>query len=302
MSNRDRPRGPGFQSMVCAVDFSPQSSAALQAAVEFVGRNGGHLTALWVENPLLDASAAAAGYSMPLLRKSTLAQLQRVMQRVASPARLSDDAWSVDMVVGQPAPAIAAFARKVDADLIVMGTHGRRGPAAWFFGSVTEAVLRRAPVPVLAVPRGRRRAGQEALTRGILGAIELGSHARGDARRMARVARQIGAPLTLLHVVPMTSVLRLIASQLKRQDDRRLTTARARLAAIAKSVRCSSRVVLGYPDEEIPAVALDAKAGLIVLALRRGRGLFGPRQGTTTYRVLCRSTVPVLALPPHKQR
>jgi hypothetical protein len=71
---------------------------------------------------------------------------------------------------------------------------------------------------------------------------------------------------------------------------------------IAKSVRASAGVVLGYPDEEIPAAALDAGAGLILLALRRGRGIFGRRQGTTTYHVLCGSPVPVLALPPRYVR
>jgi nucleotide-binding universal stress UspA family protein len=132
----------------------------------------------------------------------------------------------------------------------------------------------------------------------MLGAIELGPHDRRDARRMAHVARIIGAPLTLLHVVPRVPGPPFLAPQLEHQDRTRFEAARERLARIAKSVRASGRAVRGYPDEEIPAVALDAKAALIVLALRRGRGLLSRRQGTTTYHVLCGSTVPVLALPP----
>jgi nucleotide-binding universal stress UspA family protein len=288
-----------FESVLCAVDFTPPSSAALQAAAGVVSRSGGHLTALCVEDPLLGAGASAVGYNTTLLRKSTIAQLQRLMHRVVP--ELPPDAWSVASVLGRPAAAILAFARRNNADLIVLGTNGRRGPAKFFFGSVAEAVLRRAqsPVlPVLIVPRGRPRRARKTAPTVILGAIDLGPNDRSDARSMADVARRLGAPLTLLHVVPRVAGPPFLAPQLERHDRQRFEAARARLTGIAKSVKASARVVLGYPDEEIPAAALDAEAGLIVLALRRGRGIFGRRQGTTTYHVLCGSPVAVLALPP----
>ena len=110
----------------------------------------------------------------------------------------------------------------------------------------------------------------------------------GDAR----------AALTLLHVVPITPGPPWFAPQLERHDQSRLTAAQVRLDTLAESVRAQGRVVLGRPNEEIPAVALDAHASVIALVLRRGRGIFGPRRGTTTYHVLCGTTVPVLALPP----
>jgi nucleotide-binding universal stress UspA family protein len=54
--------------------------------------------------------------------------------------------------VGTPYKAIVDAAVDRGVDLIVMSTHGRRGLAHMFIGSVTERVLRRAPCPVLAVP------------------------------------------------------------------------------------------------------------------------------------------------------
>jgi hypothetical protein len=57
--------------------------------------------------------------------------------------------------------------------------------------------------------------------------------------------------------------------------------------------------VIGDPAEEIPKVASTLKAGLIVLVLRSGRGLLGPRKGSTTYHVLTTSATPVLAIPEH---
>ena len=303
MADLKRSKKDGFRSIVCAVDFGAQSSATVRAAVDIALRTGGHVTALSVEDPLLGQGAAAVGYNTTLLRKSTLTQLQRLMQRVAVPAGLSPDAWSVDTSLGRPASAIITFARKKNADLIVMGTSGRRGPAKFFFGSTAEGVLRGAPVPVLVVTRDRpSRTERPSPAQHVLGAIELGPTDRGDAKRIARVAAILGAPLTLLHVVPITPGPPWFAPQLEGHDRVRLDAAQARLDTLAKLVGGQSRVALGRPSEEIPAAAIDAKASLVVLALRRGRGLFGPRQGTTTYQVLCGATIPVLALPPTPAR
>ena len=299
MATRERAKTREFRSILCAVDFGPPSTAALQVAADIAVRSGGRVTALCVEDPLLGQGAAAVGYDTSLLRKATLVQLQRLIERVAMPIGLSADKWSLETMLGKPVPTILSFARRMNADLVVMGTDGRRGPGKLFFGSTAEGVLRRSHLPVLVVPRSRPRVkGRGVVARRLLGALELGPDRRGDARRLAAAAAAFDAPLTLLHVVPITPGPPWFAPQLEKHDRARLVAAKASLERLAASVKAQSRVVLGRPNEEIPAVALDARAGAIALILRRGRGLFGPRQGTTTYRVLCGSPVPVLALPP----
>ncbi len=57
-----------------------------------------------------------------------------------------DTAWAIHR--GRPAEEILAAARESGADLIAMATHGRTGVGRLLFGSVAEAVLRHAPVPV----------------------------------------------------------------------------------------------------------------------------------------------------------
>jgi nucleotide-binding universal stress UspA family protein len=302
MPNSPQSPGRGYQSILSAVDFSPQSSAALQMAAELAGQSGGHLTALYVEDVSISLGAAAAGYDKTLLRKSNLNQLERLMDRTARSTSLPLDAWGVESLVGKPETAIVKFATKVSADLIVMGTNGRRGPAKLFFGSVTQAVLRRTTKPVLVVARSRpTRSAAKRHAYPVLAAIELGPNARTDATRMARAAALVGGPLTLVHVVRMPDLLG-TSALLDPHHHRPLKEARKRLKEIADHVGAASRVVLGIPEDEITATAAEMKAGLIVLALRRGRGLFGPRQGTTTYRILCASATPVLALPPIVRR
>jgi len=222
---------------------------------------------------------------------------------VVGPTGLPPDAWSVDTVMGKPAPSIVKFARRIKADLIVAGSNGRRGPAKLFFGSVAQAVLRQAPAPMLVVPRSQpRRTAPKVQTRPILGALELGANEAVDARRMADAAAALSGSLTLLHVIRRVPDLLGTPAQLDPYHHRQLLAARKRIEQIANDVGAASRVVLGIPEDEIAAVASEMNPGFILLVLRRGRGLFRARQGTTTYRVLCASTTPVLALPPKGHR
>lgn len=284
-----------IRSILCAVDFGPQSRAALRSALDLARREGGHVTALHVGNLLFETRAAATGYDTERLRASTLAELRRFVGRLAKGSRVRSGTWSVETLNDRPAEGILAFARSSKADLIVMGTHGRRGSAKLLLGSVAKAVLRRARVPVLVVQGGRPAAlGPR---RRILGAIELGPQDRGDARRIAAAAKKVGGSLTLLHVVSALSSYPSLASRRERQ---RFVAAEARLAKLAREIRADFCVALGEVADRIPAAARSAKADIVVLVLRPRRGLFGARQGTMTYRVLCEAGTPVLALPPRR--
>lgn len=52
---------------------------------------------------------------------------------------------------GEPVDEIILFAQAKGADIIIMGTHGRRGMDRFFFGSVAEKIVRTSPVPVLTI-------------------------------------------------------------------------------------------------------------------------------------------------------
>jgi len=67
--------------------------------------------------------------------------------------RLQGIKYELLTLVGEPAGAVIRTARRLAADVIVMGTHGRRGFSRVFLGSIAEMVLREAPCPVLCVRR-----------------------------------------------------------------------------------------------------------------------------------------------------
>jgi nucleotide-binding universal stress UspA family protein len=85
-------------------------------------------------------------------RLSALAhETQHHLEAIAAPIRALGFDVQVVAQEGHPAEVIDAEVKRVDADLIAMGTHGRSGLKRLFFGSVAERVLPSAPCPVLTV-------------------------------------------------------------------------------------------------------------------------------------------------------
>ena len=138
------------RQVICGADFSKASAKALRAAAAIARQDQGRLVVLFVEDPMLKAAAGAAGDRRASAASSTSALEQfvnKALSRAARPRRLE-----VALAVGDPAGEILKAATRRRADLIVVGTHGIGRVARFLLGSTAEQVLRRARVPVLAVP------------------------------------------------------------------------------------------------------------------------------------------------------
>ena len=140
-----------YRSILCPVDLSATSRGALRAARELADSFDAKLSVLFVDDPLL--SRAALRFDEDEIARKTRAELTRFVQRVIG----ERSKCSYEIVTGKPAEEILKAARRLDADLIVMGTQGNRGPRRLFFGSTADAVLRRSTLPVLVVPPTRAR-------------------------------------------------------------------------------------------------------------------------------------------------
>jgi nucleotide-binding universal stress UspA family protein len=130
---------PTLQTILVPIDGSPPSVAALEHAITLAQDYGAEVQALHVaqeEAPLTPLPDEAAG---------------RAMDAAIDDARtvLGDDRLIFRIVVGDPITEIVEAGQ--DADLIVIGTHGRIGRIASILGSVAEGVVRNAPCPVLTV-------------------------------------------------------------------------------------------------------------------------------------------------------
>jgi nucleotide-binding universal stress UspA family protein len=145
-----------IQHVLVPVDFSPYAEHALEYAVALAKTLHARLTLLHVIEPLplsRDATIAFPHAYLQELESTAQHQLEQVLARAQEAGLHATTA----IVHGVPFQGIVDAAREQQADLIVMGTHGRTGLRHVLVGSVAEKVVRLAPCPVL-VTRGTSEA------------------------------------------------------------------------------------------------------------------------------------------------
>ncbi len=128
------------------IDFSPYSDAALALATSLARDGGGTLVLAHVE--FIPISAAGGEYLYAIPEPPTEELLDKLNHVVPPDSHVMVERR---LLSGDPADAIIRLAESENIDLIVMGTHGRRGLSRLLMGSVAEAVVRAAPCPVLTV-------------------------------------------------------------------------------------------------------------------------------------------------------
>lgn len=141
--------------IVVATDFSEGSEEAVVAAIDLAKEKGAeldilHVLELEVEQYPLGLNHDGDG---PLLE-----YIDRELSRRADLAAKVGLSCVTKVVTGKAADEIVQHARNIGADIIVVGTHGRRGLAHVLLGSVAEQVVRRAACPVLTVPFSKKAA------------------------------------------------------------------------------------------------------------------------------------------------
>jgi nucleotide-binding universal stress UspA family protein len=199
---------------------------------------------------------------------------------------------------GTAPDSILSFAQAQKSDLIVMGTHGRRGFDRLMLGSATDRVMRMAPCPVLAVrepPCDSIAAGQERHYRHHLNRILACTDFSEDSERALNyailTAAEYDAELTLLHVleeVPRPAKTEEATAAATEQLDRLILPERRNTLKIDTAVR------IGKPYREIIRLAMETQTDLVTMGVR-GRGALDLAVfGSTTYRVMQLGPCPVL--------
>ena len=141
-----------YRKILMPADGSPSSELAIEKGLELAKLTGAEVTFLHIlENPLAAGYVAAANmaYSAELyedLRNSANQLLEHVVAMA-----LEKGVTAKGVLVEDVDPVQAIHEAEKDHDLVVMGTHGRRGFNRWMFGSVAGGALRRSTVPYLVV-------------------------------------------------------------------------------------------------------------------------------------------------------
>jgi nucleotide-binding universal stress UspA family protein len=291
-------------SVLCPIDFSNPSRAALRYATAIAERFRTSLTLLTVNDPLL-AEAAEMRAGPEWLPEDSERELRRFFQHTFEHRTLFPIDVEVVVTTGQPAQEILRVARERRCELIVMSTHGLTGVRKLFFGATTERVLRETDIPVLVTPAVEPSPlfldDVRQLVGRILAPVDLTAASENQVQIAGALASAVDVPLLLAHVVEPLRFPGPPNVQRPRVDGERRARSEQALqelmAAVPAGVKSEALTAFGDPAEEIAKIAKDRRAGVIVIGLHASP-LAGPRMGSVTYRVLCLSQTPVLALPP----
>lgn len=183
--------------ILCPVDFSELSASALRLAALIGTRCSIPVTALhaqWFEVP-------------PYLTESRTEQIKEQLRDSLEDARSALQSFVGDTVEGytpairveegDPREVILRVAESTNSCLILMGTQGRTGISRLMLGSVAEQVLHTSGIPVLTI----RRADRAKTISKIVCAVNDSEVSRKALRYAARLAKCLGARLTVIHVL-----------------------------------------------------------------------------------------------------
>ncbi|MFB6219011.1 MAG: universal stress protein [Halobacteriaceae archaeon] len=135
-----------YGTILVPTDGSEGAARATEHAVELAATYGATVHALNVVEP-----AYSTDFNAGELRASLEAAGEEAVEAVADRAAEAGVEAVTAVVEGDPHREILSYAEAVDADLVVMGTHGRTGLDRYLLGSVAERVVRTADAPVLTV-------------------------------------------------------------------------------------------------------------------------------------------------------
>ncbi|ARA92555.1 hypothetical protein AWN76_004795 [Rhodothermaceae bacterium RA] len=301
-----------IQTILHPTDFSASARAALAQALFLARRYEAtlhllHVTPLLGDDPL--RGAFEAGIDEEAFYRRQWEAADRQLQALVAEAEGGGVPIKRVTTRGNaPGDVIDAYARAEDVDLIVMGTHGRRGLRHMLLGSVAEEVVRRADAPVMTVraPEDAAPPADVKVDR-ILAPIDFSAASLRALRYARELAALYGASVDVLHIIeparyPAFYQLDPAVSEdvLRPLEDVACSRLEALFAqAGGPEAPATFHARVGYPPRDLLEAADALGTDLIVMATH---GLQGHRRfalGSVTERIVRGAPCPVFVTKPY---
>jgi nucleotide-binding universal stress UspA family protein len=287
------------ERIIVATDFSSTGERAQDVALNLARKLGAELHVLHVR-VLLDDPHLEDEHQSELQRLLSASDVQK-RQALEAPAAAANIPVHTHLIRGiSAAEVIVETCSDVGCDLIVMGTHGRRGLTHLLLGSVAENVVRTAPVPVLTV---RPEAALPADGfRKILVPHDFSEHSTVALRVAAAWALELEAAVTIVHAVepvvyPEFYAVDLLPDEMIRRLKSRSEEALAATAAdLLEGVDARVEVRVGRAGDTIVAEAQPQKHDLVIMGTRGLSAIEHLLLGSVAENVLRRCALPLLAV------
>jgi nucleotide-binding universal stress UspA family protein len=299
-----------FKHVLAPIDFSTASTTAMMLGARIADAVGARLTLLHVY-PYSAADSEVRPFlpDVPPVDEATKTAVLLDLSHMSTAARAVVRGVQVAMLEGDPSEEILSYAHSHGVDLIVMGTHGRRGLDRIILGSVSERVAREARVSVVVVhdPKPDELVSPPTLSK-IVCAVDLGESSHDTLETAAMLARGVGARLTVLHAIELwhwedpCSIARgddeEYVRRLSEEGHRRLAEflGRHRNAGVAME----PVVVVGRPRQDILKAVAQEGADMLVVGAHRMSRMNRVLFGSTAQHLLRTSHCPVLISRPRR--
>lgn len=285
-----------FRTILAPTDFGPASERALETAAALATCFGARLVVLHV------VEENARAYPFPMPREVLDAAKAHLTDTVASLHRRMLDASSV-LRDGVAWEEICAYAAETPADLVVLGSQGRRGLPRMVLGSVAERVVRMATVPVLTVHPSDHvaiLAGGMDRFRHVLAPTDFSEASRRGVDTATELAARLDAALTVVHVQPQPSFPHHVPPDVLAAADAQAHGLLEELLGRVRARCPKAEGVLkrGTPWECVLDVAKDRGADLVVLSTHGRRGLPRVFMGSVAEKIVRLAHVPVVTVGP----
>ena len=278
----------GYERILVPTDLSDFAEQAIRWAALFREKVGARITLLYADESYfpVDVLEIPLGYYLDQAPE-TKAKLQEKLNEHAA-AVLPGIPVETMVVQDSPARAIVHAAREMNASLIVMGTHGRRGWRRALLGSVASTVLHETDRPVLTVTPNLR-GGAPPSIRSIVCPVNFTYIARESLMHAGRLAKAFGAKLHVIYVAEGVQPPQLPEVQAAFElwvDPGVRGHADYRLSVVGD----------GDAAEQVLTAASDADADLIVMGAQHRFFSDATVIGTTTQRITNFARCPVLTV------
>ena len=288
-----------IKKILLPTDFSADAMGAGAYARALAHAAGAELHVIYAD--VLHADSLAGVSDFPKTPESVQVELERLTAEAAAADGLDVDVQHVVTRNISAAPAILEYAGDHDVDVIVMGTHGRRGVRRLLLGSVAEEVVRVSRCPVLTVRQQSEAPLKHVEIGSILVPIDFSIHSRNALSYATELARLFKSRLDLIHVVEETLHPAFYGITVQsiydvHPDIEERALAQMRRLVDGADVPATFEARPGSAANGIVEYATERGSGLVVMCTHGLTGLDHFIMGSTTERVLRRAPCPVFSV------
>lgn len=302
-----------IRRILCPIDFSDHSRRALDHAVAIARWYDSAVTVLHVFStaPVAAYAPGAPDLQSIVLTREDRDQLLDHMTRFIAAESPPDVPVEPSIREGLPSTEILDHATAMDADLLVLGTHGRSGLDRLVLGSVAEKVLRKATCPVLTVPHNLPDAVPAApvLFKHVLCPVDFSDCSLHALNYAMSLAQEADGQLIVMHTmygledspdlfdtVLTDDRLSLAEFRHRREEEIQQRLKDAVPETVAAYCQVETLVSRGKPGREILRIARERTSDLIVMGIHGRRAADLMFFGSTTQHVVRHAACPVLTL------